>query len=154
MIEYPKGLTLNSIRQDPVRLEESDGIEKQTDLSASLKLVDTDGRVLLLIETEPRCIDACEPDKNIMGCYIRRFEYVADFFRAPYSSIRDSFISAFKHRLIASPVPLKRNGLLTYYSYIWAEIGEGAGCVITELLDMPVVSINGHIATHKKLINR
>lgn len=154
IIDYPQGLNLKSICQEPVPLKKSDMTDERTDSCVSLKMVDSDGHAILLIEVESRCIDNSEPDKNIMGCYIRRFEYVADFFRAPYSSIRDSFVSAFKHRLMASPVPLKPNGPFTYYSYIWAEIGEGSGCVITELLDMPVVSVNGHIATHKKLIKR
>ena len=153
IIDYPQGLDLNSICQNPVPLKKADITDEKTDMGVSLKVVDSDGQAILLLEVEPRCIDNSEPEKNIMGCYIRRFEYVADFFRAPYSSIRDSFITAFELRLMTRPVPLKPNGPLTNYSYIWAEIGDGAACVITELLDLPIVSTNGPTVIHKKFIH-
>lgn len=149
-IIYNKELDLNRINQEPVPLQEKEIIDKKSDLHISIKMVDDDDTTLLLIEAAPFCIDDCEPNKNVQGCYIRRFEYVKGIFSVPYSSLLEKFIKSFITRVRFNMIPTADGKFITNYQYVWAEKSVDVKCIIATLLGLPLILTIDRVAIYKE----
>ena len=138
-IHYEKELNLNSIVQEPKPLEKIDVLDDNTDIYVSLKLEDNEGNILMIIEAMPLCIDADEPNFNIQGCFIRRFEYVEQLLSSPFNSVVDKCIKTFAIRIKNRYVPLQQEGYLTQYQYVWTKKELRNECIIAAILKLPAI---------------
>ena len=151
-IIYSKGLDLNRITQEPIPLQKSEVIDDKSDLHISIKMVDEDGETLLLIEAGPCCMREDEPNKNIQGCYIRRFEFVKQFFTNPYYTLLQKFLTAFVTRVRFNMTPTNNGRYLTNYQYVWDEKADGVECIIATKLGLPpILTIQG-IVVYKDIL--
>lgn len=125
---------VNLINQYPIHLTQDETLDDQSDLTTSIKFVDSKGKSVLLIETTPRNICSDEINKNIQGCYVIRFEFVKKLLEDNYNGILSSFLSHFVS-LVKCLTKAQSNGnYLTHYNYIWADKEHGDNCVIAKLL--------------------
>ena len=153
-ITYNKVLDLNSINQDPFPLQQNEVIDESSDFGVSIKMVDGQNRTILLIEAEPRCINDDEPKRYEQGCFIRRFEYVEQFFHSPYSSLLVKFLKAFETRCRLRMIPAAEGNYLTNYHYLWAKRLYGEKCNIASLLELKTISTSEGCVFYKGTLQK
>ena len=152
VIDYPQSLDLDKIIQVPIPLDKTEATDEQTDLFVSLKMVDKDDNNLLLLEALP-CTLEDEFDKCIVGCFIKRFEFVEQFLKLPYNSILEKFLNSFIIRVKYNTHVLLPNGYTTEYQYLLAKTEVGKECLIAKRLGMNKFKNDGYVF-YKKDIQR
>ena len=126
---------------------EADATSKETNLSASVKLIDSKGTVYMLIECETRDISS-EDNQYVKGCFIRRFEYEKRLINTRiWADTINSFVTSVKY----SMVPIENDRFLSRYRYIWAQTNNGY-CIIAEVLGLAVEWKDGEITTYKAML--
>lgn len=153
-LDYKKELDVNRINQEPIPLNQNELIDANSDINVSMKMVDEDGDIVLLIEAGPRCIYKNEPDRCMIGCFIYRFEYVKDFLQHPCSIVLDDFLHKFECSVNLNQTPTAQDKLV-HFQFLWAEQLANNKCLIADLLHLPLFLKDGdHIIYKKKLNNR
>lgn len=128
-------------------LDKVDAFSKETNLAASVKLVDSNGIVYMLIECETK--DICADNNNYLkGCFIRRFEYEK---RLINTRIWADTINAFVTSVKYSMVFVDDNKFLSRYRYIWAQTNKEF-CIIAEILGLAVEWTVDEITTYKGIL--
>jgi len=130
-IEFEGEINLYSLRK--VMFDADDATDGTTDLSVSMKLIDDDGNVLMLIEA--LTVDFSEKDakKYEKGCLIKRFEFVK---RLINSSVWADFIMSFVTSVRYAMIPCGDCDYQCRYTYIWAQKHKNESCVIAKVLGL------------------
>lgn len=137
VISYPYTFDLNEINQTPIPLSHEEILDKDTNRDISLKLVDNDGRTILLIEVMSLNIEKKDLEKGINGCFIRRFEYVPQLLSDEiFSDVLYKFISTFVNNVKYYLLETKDKQYLSYYQYIWVLKGKTGESLIVNILDL------------------
>ena len=150
-IPYEGELSLDAINQEPLPLVDTDVLDERTDKRVSIKMTDKEGRTILLLEAMPDNLDDKEVERNIQGCYIRRFEYVRDMLHHPFYIVFDKFIRSFVTRIKYDLVPLPSGEFFTNYQYVWTQKDTVTHCIIAEVLGLKPEPF-GDLFTYKGII--
>lgn len=115
------------------RLSASEITSPQTDENVSMKLIDSSGNIIMLIEVLSCSINTIDDKTCRKGCFVKRFEFLEEFVNTPYwKEFLTSFMTAARYQMI----PVEDGKYLAYYKYIWAQKELGSQCVIAEIFGM------------------
>lgn len=118
-----------------------------TDTDVSMRLVDANGNVVLLIEAIGVDINENDDANNTRGCFIKRFEFVEDIINTEYYT---EFLNSFLSRVCYSMIPCDNGRFLGRYYYIWVQKSEEQQCVIAEALGLIEVLNADNIVVYKR----
>lgn len=126
-------------------LDTKDVTDKSTDITTSIKLVDENNSVFMLIEAIP--IDFFD-DKGIRckkGCFVKRFEFAETIIKNNHlwSDMIKSFVTAVRYAMIPY-----NNEYLCRYSYIWAQMPKDKPCIIAVALGLDEIYNVGDCITY------
>lgn len=130
-IEFEGAINLFELRK--VMFDAIDATDETTDITVSMKLLDDEGNVLMLIEA--LSLDFFENDakKYEKGCLIKRFEFVE---RLINSSAWADFIMSFVTSVRYAMIPCGDCDYQCRYTYIWAQKHKDEPCVIAKVLGL------------------
>ncbi len=112
IIRTPSEINYNGVKTQ--NLTKDDAIDERTDLSASIKLVDSTGNILLLMETMPLDLET----ERLHGCFLRRIEYHEKLINMFWDMTLRDFRTCVRLSNVINEV-----GLLEYcYQYLWVQI--------------------------------
>ena len=116
-----------------VIFDADDATNGATDRTVSMKLINNDGNVLMLIEA--LAVDFSENDtkKYEKGCQIKRFEFVE---RLINSSVWADFIMSFVTSVQYAMIPRGDCDYQCRYTYIWVQIHKNEPCIIAKVLGL------------------
>lgn len=135
-IDYEGNLTLNTIIQECLPLNNSDILDTEADLTVSLKMTDNRGRTILLLEAKSLCINESELLRNTIGCYIVRFDYVEQLLHQPFNTVFEKFIRSFITNIKYKLTSLPDSSFQTHYQYVWCDTNVNNKLLISEILGL------------------
>lgn len=130
-IEFEGDINLFELRK--LMLDVADSTDEATDSTVSMKLVDGDGNVLMLIEALSLDFSESDAKKYEKGCLIKRFEFVE---RLINSSAWADFIMSFVTSVRYAMIPCGDCDYQCRYTYIWAQKHKDEPCVIAKVLGL------------------
>ena len=133
IIPYLQEFDINNINQNPIPLSEEDITDLKTDTDISFKLVDSDGNTILLLEALTFSIYREEIERNIIGCFIKRFEYIIDIL--PWKSILEKCIKFFQSKVQCRTLQVDGESYLYKYKYLWANLDRELEYEIVKIIE-------------------
>ena len=130
-IDFEGAIYLFKLRK--VMFDATDVTDEATDRTVSMKLIDDDGNVLMLIEALSLDFYESDAKKFEKGCLIKRFEFVE---RLINSSAWADFIMSFVTSVKYAMIPFGDCDYLCRYTYIWAQKHKDEPCVIAKVLGL------------------
>ena len=138
-IEFEGAINLYSLRK--VMFDAEDATDEATDKSVSMKLIDGDGNVFMLIEALTTDFSESDAKKYEKGCLIKRFEFVE---RLINSSVWADFIMSFVTSVRYAMIPCGDCNYQCRYTYIWVQKHKYEPCVIAKVLGLDdIIDIEG-----------
>lgn len=142
-IEFNGAINLTSLRK--VMFEDNDVTDVATDKRTSMKLIDNNGHVLMLIEALALDFSASDAKRYEKGCLIKRFEYVE---RLVNSNVWDDFIKSFVNSVRYAMISCGDCNYLCRYRYIWVQQNKDKQCLIAKVLGLDDTIDIGDIRTY------
>lgn len=125
------GVDFSSLEKKP--FTKSDVSNEMTDINVSMKLIDSFGNVVMLIEAMGIDIYPDDDSFGKKGCLVGRFEFVEGLINTHHWN---DFLKSFLTSIRYSMIPCDNGHFLGRYKYIWAQKEEGQQCVIAEALGL------------------
>lgn len=127
-------ININNLRIE--HFSAKDCTDNNTDISTSIKLVDQNNNIWMSIETQPLEMYAEEAQREIHGCFIRKFEYDERLIDCAYSLVWTDFLREFDSNIRYSMFFCLDNKLKCRYQYVWAQKSEYDYCCIADILNL------------------
>ncbi|MGM9845256.1 MAG: hypothetical protein ACI30K_03400 [Muribaculaceae bacterium] len=134
VIEHNRKINLYNLHQ--IQFAETDCTSGTTDMDVSKKLVDNEGKVVMLVEALTKDYYSNGDLNATKGCFTKRFEFAKETVNSrPWFDFIVSFMTSVRYRMVLA----NNQKYLAYYSHIWLPKYEKEQCVIAELLNMKAV---------------
>ena len=118
------------------------------DTNVSMKLIDANNNILMLIEVSEQDCQTNLEDAYGKGCFINRFEYVRSLIGTPiWENFISSFITAVKYAMCS-----REDGFLSRYTYIWAQTTSNEYTILNSLNSFQAIEL-GDIKTYIYRVN-
>jgi hypothetical protein len=125
--------TINLFELRKVMFDATDATDEATDRTVSMKLLDDESNVLMLIEALSLDFSESDAKKYEKGCLIKRFEFVE---RLINSSAWADFIMSFVTSVRYAMIPCGDCDYQCRYTYIWVQKHKDEPCVIAKVLGL------------------
>lgn len=131
--------------------EDADATDEHTDKSASIKLVDNNNNVLMLIEALTVDFSEKDGEKYEKGCLIKRFEVEERLINTfVWTDVLKSFVDSIKYAMIKCG----GCGFDCRYTYVWAQNYIDKPCYIAQILGLDTIIDIGEFRTYKKELSK
>ena len=130
VFEYDGKININSLEKR--MFDPTDVTDENTDLLTSMKIINEQGEIMMLIETVTKDYFSDGNTRCEKGCLIKRFEFCKmlvnthiwhDFFKR--------FVTAIQYAMIQ-----KNDEYLPRYSYVWTKVYKDEPCIIAGILGL------------------